>query len=68
MFAQLDRSRSYFSVVHFAGLLAKEAIEVPCDLKLTLFVGGGLEDQPWAPHVNYIPIPLLLKVRSQSKV
>ena len=61
--AGLDRQRSYFSVVHFAGLLAKEQIVIPCDLKLTLFVGGGPEDSLWAPHVTYVPIPLLLKVR-----
>jgi hypothetical protein len=61
--AALDRQRSYFSVVHFAGLLAKEQVAIPCDLKLTLFVGGGPEDSLWAPHVTYVPIPLLLKVR-----
>jgi len=59
----LDRGRSYFSVVHFAGLLEKERIAVPCDLKLTLFVGGGPDDAAWAPHVKYLPIPLLLKAR-----
>lgn len=59
----LDKRRSYFSVVHFAGLIAKEQVAIPCDLKLTLFIGGGPEDNVWAPHVNYVPIPLLLKVR-----
>lgn len=50
-------------MVHFAGLLAKEQVAIPCDLKLTLFLGGGPDDAAWAPHVSYIPIPLLLKVK-----
>lgn len=65
LLAGLDRGRSYFSVVHFAGLLAKEQVDIPCDLKLTLFMGGGPEDALWAPHITYVPIPLLLKVRWQ---
>ncbi len=58
----LDKGRSYFSVQQFAGLLAAERPGVPCDLKLTMFVGGGPEDSAYAPHVTFVPIPLLSKV------
>ena len=58
----LDKGRSYFSVQQFAGLLAAERPGVPCDLKLTMFVGGGPEDGAYAPHVTFVPIPLLSKV------
>ena len=58
----LDRRRSYFSVVQFAGLIREEQLAIPCDLKLTLFVGGGTEDLQQAPQLSLLPIPLLLKV------
>ena len=39
-----------------------EQLHIPCDLKLTLFIGGGVEDGAQAPHLTFIPIPLLSKV------
>ena len=40
-----------------------QQLAVPCDLKLTMFVGGGVEDGAQAPHLSFVPIPLLSKVR-----
>ena len=57
----LDKRYSYFSVVQFAGLIRVERIHVPCDLKLTLFIGGGIEDNAQAPHLRLLPMPLLSK-------
>ena len=34
--------------------------------QLTLFAGGGPQDQKWAPHLTVIPIPLLSQVRACS--
>lgn len=67
LLAGLDKTRSYFSVQQFAGLLAKEGVAVPCDLKLTIFVGGGPDDEVFAPHVNFVPIPLLSKLMTPSR-
>ena len=58
----LDKGYSYFSVVQFAGLIRVEQIHIPCDLKLTLFIGGGIEDNAQAPHLRFVPMPLLSKV------
>ena len=43
-----------------------EQLRVPCDIKLTLFIGGGIEDGAQAPHLTFIPIPLLSKVHPQD--
>jgi hypothetical protein len=59
---RLDKRRSYFTVQQFAGVMSKEGVSIPCDLKLTIFVGGGPDDRPFAPHVTFVPIPLLSKV------
>lgn len=58
----LDKRYSYFSIVQFAGLIRVERIHIPCDLKLTLFIGGGIEDNAHAPHLQFVPMPLLSKV------
>jgi hypothetical protein len=39
-----------------------QQLAVPCDLKLTMFIGGGVEDGAQAPHLSFVPIPLLSKV------
>ena len=59
----LDKRHSYYSVTQFAGLILAENIDIPCDLKLTLFAGGGDQDKEVAPHLNVLPIPLLAGVR-----
>ena len=61
--AGLDRQHSYYSVSHVAGLIREERLDIPCDLKLTLFVGEGDQDVDQAPHMNVVPIPLLGLVR-----
>ena len=60
----LDRRHSYYSVTQFAGLILAEKIDIPCDLKLTLFAGGGDQDKQFAPHLTVYPIPLLAGVSS----
>ena len=61
--AGLDRRHSYYSVSHIAGLIKAEKIDVPCDVKLTLFIGEGDHDTDFAPHLKVVPIPLLGSVR-----
>ena len=61
--AGLDRQHSYYSVSHIAGLIKAEKIDIPCDLKLTLFIAEGEQDVNHAPHVRVVPIPLLGSVR-----
>ncbi len=61
--AGLDRQHSYYSVSNVAGLIREEKLDIPCDLKLTLFVGEGDQDVDQAPHMNVVPIPLLGLVR-----
>ena len=56
--AGLDREHSYYSVSHIAGLIRAEKIDIPCDLKLTLFVAEGEQDIDQVPHVKIVPIPL----------
>ena len=58
----LDKRHTYFTVTQFAGLILAERIDVPCDLKLTLFAGGGDQDREWAPQLGVVPIPLLAGV------
>ena len=60
----LDRRHTYYSVTQFAGLILAEKIDIPCDLKLTLFAGGGDQDKQFAPHLTVHPIPLLAGVSS----
>lgn len=67
MLGRLDKRRSYFTVQQFAGLMSKEGVSIPCDLKLTIFVGGGPDDRPFAPHVTFVPIPLLSKLLTPSR-
>ena len=54
-------------MTQFAGLILAENIDIPCDLKLTLFAGGGDQDKEFAPHLTVQPIPLLAGVRSASQ-
>ena len=61
---KLDKRHTYFTVTQFAGLILAERIDIPCDLKLTLFAGGGDQDKEWAPHLGVVPIPLLAGVRN----
>ena len=58
----LDKRHSYYTVTQFAGLILAEKVDVPCDMKLTLFAGGGDQDREWAAHLNVLPIPLLAGV------
>ncbi len=54
-------------MTQFAGLILAEKIDIPCDLKLTLFAGGGDQDKEWAPHLGVVPIPLLAGVRTSPR-
>ena len=64
----MDRQHSYYSVSHIAGLIKAERIDIPCDLKLTLFIAEGEQDTVHAPHLRIVPIPLLSSARATSRL